>query len=149
MEQLGCSRELAAQILAALRTRYRGVAAWRDAVRTQVKQHGSITTPWGRSRRFLIHPGLDRRIIEDQLRESINAPNQGMSSDVNLSAFAELESQGVQTLFPFHDAIYVQAPESEAERTAKLVKSVMEAAIPGAVRFEADVKSGLNWAALG
>jgi DNA polymerase I-like protein with 3'-5' exonuclease and polymerase domains len=72
-----------------------------------------------------------------------------MSSDVTLSVFAELEARGIQTLFPFHDAVYVQAREDEVQRVAATVKTVMEGAVKGPVQFEADVKTGPNWAALG
>ena len=149
VEQIGCSLEMAEQILDALRLRYAGVQEWQDRVRATVREHGSITTPWGRTRRFLIHPALDERQIEDQLRESINAPNQGMSSDMNLAAFAEVEARGIQTLFPFHDAIYAQARVGEEEKVARTIKNVMEGVLPGPVQFEADVKTGPNWASLG
>jgi DNA polymerase-1 len=149
VRQLGIKRELAEKILETLKARYQGVARWQDSVRETVLRDHHVSTPWGRMRRFFIHPGLDEKLIDDQLREAINAPNQGMSSDVNLSAFAELEARGIQTLFPFHDAVYVQAPEDEAERVAATVKTVMENAIRGPVNFEADVKTGPNWAELG
>jgi len=148
-DQLKIDKELAVKILTALRTRYNGVQVWQERVKASVLEHGSVTTPWGRTRRFLIHPALDERMIEDQLREAINAPNQGMSSDMNLAAFAEVEARGIQTLFPFHDAIYAQAREGEEEKVARTIKDVMESVLPGPVRFEADVKTGPNWAALG
>lgn len=147
-DQLNIDLETASQILEALRARYQGVAAWQEAIRTTVRQHGSVTTPWGRTRRFLLDPGMDRRLHEDQLREAINAPNQGMSSDVNLAAFAAAEARGFQTLMPFHDAIYMQAPVEQAEAQAAALKEIMETTLPGAVKFEADVKIGPNWAAL-
>lgn len=148
-EQLKIPFELAHKILTALRARYQGVARWQEAIQETVRRNGTATTPWGRSRRFLIHDAVDERLIQDQLREAINAPNQGMSSDVNLAAFAEIESRGIQTLFPFHDAVYVQAPEDQVDAVSRIVKQTMEGVLPGPVRFEADVKSGPNWAALG
>ena len=147
--QLGIPLEVATRIIEALKDRYRGVAAWQEAVQETVKREGSISTPWGRTRRFLIHPGLDQKVIDEQLRESINFPNQAMSSDVNLAAFAELESMGIETLFPFHDAVYAQAPEAKADSVSRSSKSVMEAVLPGPVKFEAEVKVGPNWAQLG
>ena len=147
--QLGIPLALAHKIIDALKDRYPGVAAWQEAVQETVKREGSVSTPWGRTRRFLLHPGLDQKVIEEQLRESINFPNQGMASDVNLAAFAELESRGIATLFPFHDAVYVQALEADVQRVARTVKQVMESILPGPVKFEAEVKSGPNWAELG
>lgn len=149
VRQLGIKRDLAEKILETLKSRYQGVARWQESVRETVLRDHHVSTPWGRMRRFFIHPGLDEKLIDDQLREAINAPNQGMSSDVNLAAFAELETRGIQTLFPFHDAVYAQAPVAEAERVAATIKSVMEGAVRGPVQFEAEVKIGPNWADLG
>ena len=148
-DQLKIPRELAETILETLRARYQGLARWHATTRESVLDTHSVTTLWGRTRRFFIHPGLDEKLIEDQLRESINAPNQGMASDLTLAAFAEIESRGIQTLFPFHDAVYAQAPTLEAPRVVSTMKSVMENLLRGPVRFEAEVKTGPNWAELG
>ena len=141
-------RGIAQKVLAALRTRYQGVADWQDRIRHDARQDGSVSTPWGRTRRFLFHGGLDQRVIEEQLREAINAPNQGMSTDMNQAAFASLEEAGYQTLFPLHDAIYLQAPEDDAERVCAVVKETMESIVRGPVPFRVDVHTGPNWAAL-
>lgn len=148
-EQLDIPFELAHKILTALRTRYHGVQVWQERIQASVREHGTVTTPWGRTRRFLIHDAIDERMIDNQLREAINAPNQGMSSDMNLAAFAEVEARGIQTLFPFHDAIYAQARDEDVEKAANVIKNVMESVLPGPVRFEADVKTGRDWASLG
>jgi DNA polymerase I len=148
-DQLKVPFETANRILTTLRSRYQGVARWQEGIRATILEHGSVTTPWGRTRHFLIHPGMSTRMVEDQLREGINFPNQAMASDANLAAFAECESRGIQTLFPLHDAIYAQAPEDRVERVARDIKAVMEAVLPGAVHFEAELKTGPNWARLG
>jgi DNA polymerase-1 len=145
----GCDRQTATKIMTALTSRYRGVAAWQAAIRETALRDGSVSTPWGRTRRFHFPPGLDKKLVEEQLREAINAPNQGMSSDMNLSAFAELEARGIETLFPLHDAIYAQAPEDKVERAVRLIKEVMESQLKGPVQFRVDVKMGPNWASLG
>jgi DNA polymerase-1 len=149
VDQLKIPFELAYQILKTLSKRYSGVARWQEAVQQTVLRQGQITTPWGRTRRFQIHDSMDQRLIDDQLREAINAPNQSMSSDMNLAAFAAVEAMGIETLFPFHDAIYAQAPEDQAERVAKRIRHAMETTLAGPVLFEADVKTGPNWAELG
>lgn len=146
---LGISRDIARDILATLRTRYPGVAGWQEAIKETIQRTGNVSTPWGRTRRFLFHSGLPKNILEAQLREGINSPNQGMSTDMNQAAFAELEARGYQTLFPFHDAVYLQSPEDEAERVMVDVVRVMEAVLPGPVPFRADVKSGKSWSELG
>lgn len=147
-KNVGTDYETAKRILSTLRERYPGVAAWQEAVKGSVERDGSVSTPWGRTRRFLFHPGLGRQVLEGQLRESINTPNQGMASDMNLAAFAQLSEENYDMLFPFHDANYLQAPIEKAERTAARVKSAMENVLSSPVPFRADVKMGLSWAEL-
>src|SRR5690606_33105760 len=103
-------------------------------------ENGHIATPWGRRRHFNFAAGVSHQLVQDQLREAINFPNQGHASDVNLEAFTRLEAQGVQVLFPVHDAIYAQAPEDRAERVARQVKETMESILVSPVNFEAQVK---------
>lgn len=149
MSGMGVTDKLIAiRVLKALRERYRGVANWQAGIIEQAKRTGSVTTPWGRTRRFVWDTSLDRRVLAEQEAEVINQPNQAMASDMNLLAFVELEEQGYNMLFPFHDATYLQEREDKAERTAKHVQEVMESIIRGAVPFRADCKIGPNWAAL-
>ena len=146
---IGIDLTLARDVLAGLRTRYPGVADWQERVKLTVERDGNVSTPWGRTRHFLFHSGLSRKVTEGQYREAINSPNQGMSSDINLAAFAELEGRGLETLFPFHDAVYLQCKERDVEKVKREVKHVMEAVLPGVVPFRADVKAGGSWAELG
>lgn len=147
--QLNVSSEIAVAILETLRNRYRGVAAWHERIREHVQKGNPVSTPWGRNRNFFFHDGLDRKVTEEQLRESTNSPIQGMSSDMTLAAFTQLENMGYQTLFPLHDAIYLQAPEDQVESATQTTKRVMESILKGPVPFRADAKWGPNWGALG
>jgi DNA polymerase-1 len=147
--QLQVGGDVADAILGTLRSRYQGVAAWHEAVRESVQTEGSISTPWGRTRRFFFHSGLERKVTEEQLRESTNSPIQGMSSDMTLAAFTQLEREGYQTLFPLHDAVYLQVPEDQAVQAMARVKQVMEGVVSGPVPFRADVKAGQDWGSLG
>ena len=147
--QLQVESSVAEAILSTLRSRYRGVAAWHEAVRESVQVDSSISTPWGRTRRFFFHSGLERKVTEEQLRESTNSPIQGMSSDMTLAAFTQLEQEGYQTLFPLHDAVYLQVPEDQTQQAMARVKHVMESIVNGPVPFRADVKAGRDWGSLG
>lgn len=141
--------ELARKIMDALQSRYSGVAEWQEVTRMEAKEKGYVSTPWGRSRRFNFNPTFSNQVILAQYRESTNMPIQGMASDMNLKAFATLHKQGVQTLFPFHDAIYCQASDYFAESLAELMRKTMEQSLPGPVPFRVDVKIGDNWGELG
>lgn len=150
MSGMGVSdREVATRVLTALRTRYKGVAEWQERIMAQAKSSGRVSTPWGRHRNFNFNRGLDAYVHEQQLREAINMPNQGMATDMNLAAFTYLYEAGVDVLFPFHDAVYAQAPEDQAERRVELIREVMENVLENSpVPFRVDVKTGCNWAEL-
>jgi DNA polymerase-1 len=147
--QLGIKPEVAKAILATLRTRYPGVAMWHEMVREGVQREAAVSTPWGRTRRFFFHSGLERKVTEEQLRESTNAPIQGMSSDMTLAAFTTLTYEGYQTLFPLHDAIYMQVREDAVDDGVARIRQVMEGVLKGPVPFRCDVKVGQNWGQLG
>lgn len=142
------NRDIAKQVLLTLRSRYRGVAAWHERMKAQARETHSVTTPWGRTRRFLWHDGLPRQVLAEQEREAINQPNQAMATDMNLAAFTALEEAGVQTLFPMHDAIYAQEREDKVESTAEFVRRTMEGVIQGVVPFRSEVNIGSTWAEL-
>jgi DNA polymerase-1 len=146
--QTGTALETAQQIIDQLYSRYPGLKAWQDNTKKFAVQNGFVETPWGRRRHFLFGKGMSRQSEEEQLRAAINAPIQSHSSDMNLAAFARAEARGLQTFFPLHDAIYMQAREGEVEEQAKELKQLMESTITGPVLFSADVKIGATWADL-
>jgi DNA polymerase I-like protein with 3'-5' exonuclease and polymerase domains len=92
---------------------------------------------------------LDRKVTEEQLRESINSPIQGMSSDMTLAAFTQLTEMMYETLFPLHDAVYLQVTEGEVDKAVKVVRETLEGVLKGPVPFRCDVKSGPDWSKLG
>src|SRR5690606_4915334 len=74
--QLGITEEVSVAILDALRERYAGVANWQESVKEYVLENGHIATPWGRRRHFNFAAGVSHQLVQDQLREAINFPNQ-------------------------------------------------------------------------
>lgn len=135
----------ATQLIDTLKTRYPRLTEWQEEIR-QTARKGFVETPWGRRRHFYYDAGLNASVIAKQDRECINFPIQGHSSDMTLEAFTRLEMMGVETLFPVHDAIYVQAREEDAESTFKLVKDTMENIIPNTVPFRVEARIGATWA---
>ena len=135
----------ATQLIDTLKNRYPRLTEWQEEIRQQARR-GYVETPWGRRRHFYYDSGLNANVIAKQDRECINFPIQGHSSDMTLEAFTRLEMMGVQTLYPVHDAIYVQARVEDAEHTMKLVKKTMESIIPDSVPFRADASIGATWA---
>lgn len=145
--QLGVTLEVGTSIVSAIRDTYAGFQEWREAVIATARESGSLTTPWGRTRRFSFGAGLAKHVEEEQEREAVNFLIQSMANDWNLLSFVEAETQGLETLFTVHDSIVIQTPEEEVEKIAKRLKSISEGIIKGAVQFKADIKWGPSWGA--
>lgn len=135
----------ATQLINSLKARYARLDEWQGEVRQQARR-GFVETPWGRRRHFYYDDALGSRVHAAQDRECINFPIQGHSSDMNLAAFTRLEEMGYETLFPVHDAIYLQVREPQADRAVSDVREVMEGVIVGEVPFRVEVHSGASWA---
>ena len=147
--QTGLDITTSQSLIDTLYARYPRLSEWQRQTQQYARTHGFVETPWGRRRRFSFGVGMKSRVEEEQLRQAINTPIQSHASDMTLRAFAGAENGGLETLFPLHDAIYIQAPEDKAEKAAQELKKIMERVITGHVEFTADVKIGESWAALG
>ena len=86
-------------------------------------------------------------------RVAINAPIQGGAADIIKLAMNKLEYEfkirGMKTqmLLQVHDELVFEAPESEVEIAAGLIKEIMETVVDYEVPFNAEVGIGTNWAA--
>lgn len=145
MRATGATKEVANQILHALATRYPQVEEWKRNIILEAKEVGSVTNVFGRTRRFVWHRALGQKEIAAQEREAINFPNQSTATDLNLVAFLKLAQHKLEVMFPFHDAVYLQAPEDRQEETERQMKLIMESIMSGPVPFRVDVGSGRNW----
>jgi DNA polymerase I-like protein with 3'-5' exonuclease and polymerase domains/uracil-DNA glycosylase len=143
--QTGLSLEESQKIIDSLYERYPQVAAWQESMRQYSTREGCVSTPWGSKRHSAINKGMTTRADAEQLRQAINTPIQAWGSEINLAAFADCHEQGLEVLFPFHDAIYGYCPEHKANETLLKVAHIMEAQVDGAVVLAADGKWGFNW----
>jgi len=124
----------AAEYIKAYFARFPGIRAYMERAKAECREKGYVTTLFGRRCHF---PGIKetnaaRRGYAE--REAINAPLQGTAADIIKRAMVRippaLERARLKTkmLLQVHDELVFEAPESEAEEAASLVKAVMEAA---------------------
>ena len=84
-------------------------------------------------------------------RAAINAPLQGSAADIIKRAMirvpGELASAKLtaRMLLQVHDELLFEVPEKQADKTAKLVKRVMEDAAHLSVPLTVDTGTGLTW----
>ncbi len=132
--QLQIPQEEARSYIAAYFQRFPGIRAYMDKTKLECRDKGYVETLFGRK---CYIPGIrDANVARRQFaeRQAINAPLQGTAADIIKRAMIRLPGRlagaGLQArmLLQVHDELLFEVPEAEAERTAALVKEVMEAA---------------------
>ena len=133
-------------------TRYPGIRGYMERTKEAARIAGYVLTPFGR--RCWI-PGIAdknpaRRGYAE--RQAINAPLQGGAADIIKRAMvrlpAALKAAGLSArmLLQVHDELLFEAPEAEADATARLARQLMESAAKLAVPLVVETGFGRSWA---
>ncbi|TAL15353.1 DNA polymerase I [Patescibacteria group bacterium] len=123
-----------------------------DDTLAKARTDGYVATYFGRRRptpdilssNFMVRQGAERA--------AANMPIQGTEADLMKLAMIkvdeQLEGMGEQIL-QIHDSILIEAPAENADKIAKLLKSVMENIAPElGIKLKVDVSIGKNWGEL-
>ena len=133
-------------------TKFPGVKKYLDGIRKQAADVGYVETLLGRKRYFpqLKNPSTPQ-VRSRAEREAINAPIQGTAADILKIAMIKLPEAidkaglGAKILLQVHDELLLECPESEIEKTVKVVKNVMQNAFTISITLETDAAWGKNW----
>jgi len=135
--------------------RFPGIRAYMDGARAQVREHGFVTTVFGR--KVNIPMIRSKSVGERQFAEraAINAPIQGAAADVMRRAMirmpAALTAAGLSArmLLQVHDELVFEAPGAEADAVCAVAREVMEHAAEPAVSFSVplvvEARAAGNW----
>jgi DNA polymerase-1 len=129
---------------------HKGVADFITRTLTEAKQRGRVETILGRRRATAGIKFTDRMRTQAE-RIAVNAVIQGSAADLIKKAMIDLhnrlKSQDLQArmLLQIHDELVLEAPDSEIELLARLVRDVMTHAIPFDVPLVVDIAAGPNW----
>ena len=132
--------------------RYPGIRAYMNAAREEARIHGYVLTPFGRRCHI---PGISdknpaRRGYAE--RQAINAPLQGGAADIIKRAMVRLPAAlaaanlSARLLLQVHDELLLEAPEAEAEHTARVVQTTMQSAATLSVPLVVETGTGHSWA---
>jgi DNA polymerase-1 len=148
-QQLSISRREAEQYIQSYFERYAGVRQFIDETIQHVRQTGVTKTLFGRERPI---PDMNTRNPNARgfaERTAVNSPLQGTAADLIKIAMIQIDRNltGLQAkmLLQVHDELVFEAPESEADEVAAMVKREMEGAYRLEVPLVADVGIGPNW----
>jgi len=150
-QRVGITRQEARKVIDDYYNTYKGVRRYMEEVPIRAREHGYVRSIYGRIRPL---PGINDRnanIRKAAEREAINMPIQGTASDIVKIAMLSVEEEfkraglGAKLLMQVHDELLVEAPSSEVQQVADLLKREMESAVKLDVPLVVDVGIGDNW----
>jgi len=132
--QIGVPQAEAGAYIRAYFERFPAIRAYMERIKTDCRRTSYVETIFGRK---CFIPGIRdvnpaRRAGAE--RQAINAPLQGSAADIIKRAMARIpatlarERLHGRMLLQVHDELLFEAPETEVEHTAEVVRSVMEGA---------------------
>jgi len=150
-KQLGVGRSEAKDFIETYFARYPSVRAFMDETLEQAKERGFVETLLGH--RVYVPEinssnGMRRSYAE---RTAINAPLQGSAADIikvamiNLHQRLQTEAPNAAMILQVHDELIVEAPASDAENVASIMRETMQSAVQLSVPLIVDIGIGDNW----
>jgi DNA polymerase-1 len=151
------SREESAQYLSEYFKNFSGLREWIDKTKFEAAKNGYTETLFGRRRYF---PGFKSSLpgmVAQAERMAVNAPIQGTQADIIKLAMVQCDEliekndwRGkVKLTMQVHDELVFEIAEDMAEKTALMLKKVMEDAAPSerlsGVPIIAEASIGMNW----
>lgn len=149
--QLGIDQGQAQAYIRSYFERYPGIRAYMDQKKAEAHEKGYVTTLFDRRCHLKDINDKNPAMRAFQERAAINAPLQGAAADIIKRAMVRLPgaltAAGLKTrmLLQVHDELLFEAPDSEAEKAAQLIKSVMENAAHLSLPLIVDVGIADNW----
>jgi DNA polymerase-1 len=135
--------------------RFPGIGAYMDAMRAQVREHGYVSTIFGRKINIPDIRGKSVGQRQFAERAAINAPLQGAAADIIRRAMARmpaaLKDAGLSSrmLLQVHDELVFEAREEEAEATIAVARRIMQTAHEPAVEISVplvvEARAASNW----
>ena len=131
--------------------RFHGIREYLDSMVEFAKQHGYVTTIFGR-RRYI--PELRERNFNMRAfgeRTAANSPIQGSAADLIKIAMIRINDAlrearlQAKMLLQVHDELVFEVPPDELDSVKALVKNQMENAAQLAVPLLVDIGTGINW----
>lgn len=150
--QLGIGRKEAQEYINAYFAKYPEIRTYMEETVYFARANGFVMTPFGR--KCSVGSINDRNAARRQFAEraAINAPIQGGAADIIKKAMLRVPlalkeaDLSAKLLLQVHDELILEIPEEEAEKTAQVVKNVMENVFTLSVPLVAEVGVAGNWA---
>ena len=132
--QIGVPQSEAGAYIRAYFDRFPAIRAYMERIKTDCRRTGYVETIFGRKCFIAGIRDANPARRAGAERQAINAPLQGSAADIIKRAMARIpaalarDKLHARMLLQVHDELLFEAPEAEVERTAEVVKGVMEGA---------------------
>ena len=153
--QLGIPREEAAAYIKKYFERFPGIRAYMDQTRDFCREHGYVTTLFGRKCHYPDIKASNASVRAFNERAAINARLQGTAADIIRRAMARMEDAlaakklSAQMLLQVHDELIFEVPDDEVAATLPVVQHTMQdaafPAVPLSVPLHVDARAAENW----
>ncbi|MDD1519874.1 MULTISPECIES: DNA polymerase I [Bradyrhizobium] len=153
--QLGIAREEASAYIKKYFERFPGIRAYMDETRDFCRNHGYVTTLFGRKCHYPDIKASNASVRAFNERAAINARLQGTAADIIRRAMTRVEDAlaekklSAQMLLQVHDELIFEVPDDEVETTLPVVQKVMQdAPFPAvllSVPLHVDARAANNW----
>jgi DNA polymerase-1 len=154
-QQIGAPQAEAGAYIRAYFERFPAILAYMERIKTDCRRTGYVETIFGRKCFITGIRDANPMRRAGAERQAINAPLQGSAADIIKRAMgripAALARAGlkVRMLLQVHDELLFEAPDAEADDTARVVKAVMEGACAPhcelSVPLVVETGRGKNW----
>ncbi|MFB3855575.1 MAG: DNA polymerase I [Vicinamibacterales bacterium] len=155
-KDIGVTQQAAQQFIDAYFAGFPSVAKFIDETLEEARRTGVVKTLFGRRRPVPEITSRNGQVRSAAERVAVNMPIQGTAADIlkramiavaeALSARSGAGSPGAaRMILTVHDELLFEAPESEADEVAALVRHHMERAATLSVPLTVDVGIGANW----
>ena len=153
--QLGIPQAEASDYIKTYFKRFPGIRAYMDETKAFAKEHGYVTTAYGRKIHLsgIQSKGPQKAFAE---RQAINAPIQGSAADIIKRAMIRMPEAlakaklKARMLLQVHDELVFECPEKEADTLIKVAQDTMQAAAGPALQLSVplvvDARAAPNWA---
>ncbi len=151
-KQLGCDPADASDFIKRYLTKFSEIKDYMEEKKEEARQHSYVRTLYGRK---CFVPNIGAKVPGQRAgseRAAINAPLQGTAADIMKIAMARMPGalkkagMSAKMLLQVHDELIFEVPEEELEKTAALVRKVMEGVSKTEVPLTAEAGHGYSWA---
>ena len=149
---LGIPRREAQQMIDRYFEVYPGVRTFLDDQVKFAREHGYVSTMYGRKRHIKDIKSRNFQLRSFGERTAMNHPMQGTAADIikiamiRVAERLRVEGLATKLVLQIHDELDFEVPEDEVEALSALVRETMEGVCTLRVPLVADVSVGSNWA---